>query len=137
MEDAQGFAAVPPPRDDRRDRQVLLRFVGAVQQQQLQATDAVVAAAAGSVCGYCVISASLNRLSLGMQASFGTQAGALMRKNAAFQRRNRKSNCCITVTPILFIMLLFVIQKLVNSAFNTPDTRVSSALRYCLCCLTL
>jgi hypothetical protein len=48
-----------------------------------------------------------------------------MRKNAAFQRRNRRSNCCITVTPILFIMILFLIQKLVNSALDTPDTRVS------------
>ena len=60
-----------------------------------------------------------------LQASFRTQAGALMRKNAAFQRRNRRSNCCITVTPILFIMILFLIQKLVNSALDTPDTRVS------------
>lgn len=61
-----------------------------------------------------------------IQASFRTQAGALLRKNAAFQRRNRRSNCCITVTPVLFIMLLFVIQKLVNSAFDTPETNVSA-----------
>ena len=54
-----------------------------------------------------------------------------MRKNAAFQRRNRRSNCCITVTPILFIMILFLIQKLVNSALDTPDTRVSGCRLDC------
>lgn len=25
----------------------------------------------------------------------------LCRKNAAYQRRNRRSNCCLTVTPIM------------------------------------
>ena len=32
-----------------------------------------------------------------VQASFRTQANALFHKNAAYQRRNRRANCCITV----------------------------------------
>lgn len=66
------------------------------------------------------------------QATFGTQADALLRKNCVFQLRNRRSNCCLTVTPVLFIMLLFIIQKIVNSAFNTVGTRCGcECLRCC------
>jgi len=66
------------------------------------------------------------------QASFRTQANALLRKNAAYQRRNRRSNCCLTVTPIIFILLLYIIQQVVNNAFDSPRTRCGcECLRCC------
>jgi hypothetical protein len=47
-------------------------------------------------------------------ATFGTQAGALFRKNAVYQRRNWCSNVCLLSAPIFFCLLLFIIQVLVN-----------------------
>lgn len=69
---------------------------------------------------------SLKTLCGCLQATFKTQANALLRKNAVFQLRNRRSNCCLTVTPVLFIMLLFVIQKIANSAFDNESNRVNT-----------
>jgi hypothetical protein len=50
----------------------------------------------------------------GRVATFGTQAGALFRKNAVYQRRNWCSNVCLLSAPIFFCLLLFTIQILVN-----------------------
>jgi hypothetical protein len=50
----------------------------------------------------------------GRVATFGTQAGALFRKNAVYQRRNWCSNVCLLSAPIFFCLLLFIIQVLVN-----------------------
>lgn len=60
--------------------------------------------------------------------SFGTQAKALFRKNAAQQRRSPCQNVFIVMTPIFFCLLLFVLQTLIDSAFDTRDNRCG-----CLC----
>lgn len=61
------------------------------------------------------------------QTRYRTQAGALLRKNAVYQLRNRKTNCCIVFTPVLFILLLFGIQQAVNFAFGGRDYEVNRA----------
>jgi hypothetical protein len=48
------------------------------------------------------------------RASFGVQAGALWRKNAAYQRRNIGSNVCLLCAPILMCLLLLVIQTAIG-----------------------
>lgn len=62
------------------------------------------------------------------QASFGTQARALFRKNGIQQKRAWKSSCFLVATPIFFCVLLFVLQKVINNALDTPDNKCG-----CLC----
>jgi hypothetical protein len=62
-----------------------------------------------------------------VESSFGTQAGALFKKNVVFQKRNYKSNCCLISAPILFCVLLFMIQTVVNRVLlNSDDFKVGA-----------
>ena len=63
-----------------------------------------------------------------MQTSFGTQAKALFRRNAAQQRRSVCTNIFIVLTPVCFCLLLYILQLLINAAIDTPDSRCG-----CLC----
>ncbi len=60
-----------------------------------------------------------------MQATFRTQASALLHKNAVYQKRNRGTNCRIVVAPIFFCLILFLLQLAINSALNSADNKVS------------
>ena len=71
-----------------------------------------------------------------LQATFGTQANALCRKNLVYQKRNTRSNCCIILSPIFVSLLLLVIQVAVDHALNKPANRVS-AFTACLCLLQI
>ena len=57
----------------------------------------------------------------GRGAGFRSQAAALYRKNAVFQRRNWCSNCCLLSAPIFFCLLLFGIQIAINKLLLTGD----------------
>ena len=58
------------------------------------------------------------------QTSFRTQAGALFRKNAAQQRKSVCANVMVLLTPVFFCVLLFVLQRLINSATDTASNKV-------------
>lgn len=62
------------------------------------------------------------------QATYGVQARALLRRNAALQRRAPCANLFIILTPICLVVLLYVLQILVNSAITNDDTKCG-----CLC----
>jgi hypothetical protein len=57
----------------------------------------------------------------GRGAGFKSQAAALYRKNAVYQRRNWCSNCCLLSAPIFFCLLLFGIQIAINKLLLTGD----------------
>lgn len=63
-----------------------------------------------------------------LQTSFGTQAKALFRRNAAQQRRSVCTNIFIVLTPVCFCLLLYILQLLINAAIDTPDSKCG-----CLC----
>ena len=44
-----------------------------------------------------------------------------MKKNLAYQRRNRSQNICLVISPVLLCSLLAVLQLVINNAFNTRD----------------
>lgn len=54
-------------------------------------------------------------------ATVKSQANALYRKNAVFQRRNWCSNCCLLSAPIFFCLLLFGIQIAINKLLLSGD----------------
>ena len=45
--------------------------------------------------------------------------------------RSRRTNLCILVTPLVFVLLLVVMQKLVDAAHGDHGDRVSSGLPPC------
>jgi len=57
----------------------------------------------------------------GRGATFKSQAAALYRKNAVYQRRNWCSNVCLLSAPIFFCLLLFGIQIAINKLLLTGD----------------
>lgn len=65
---------------------------------------------------------------LQLQASFRTQAKALLRKNLIQQRRAVCTNIFIVLTPIFFCILLFVLQRVINNAIDKPENKCG-----CLC----
>ena len=44
-----------------------------------------------------------------------------MKKNLAYQRRNRAQNICLVISPVVLCSLLAVLQLVINNAFNTRD----------------
>lgn len=66
----------------------------------------------------------------GRGATFRSQAGALYRKNAVYQRRNWCSNCCLLSAPIFFCLLLFGIQIAINKLLLTGDDYAVRAQQY-------
>lgn len=50
-------------------------------------------------------------------ASFGKQANALLRKSTVYQKRNICTNICLLTAPIIFSVLLLIIQALINNVF--------------------
>lgn len=54
-------------------------------------------------------------------ATFSSQARALYRKNAVYQRRNWCSNACLLAAPIFFCLLLFIVQIAVNKLLLTGE----------------
>ncbi|KIZ07740.1 hypothetical protein MNEG_0209 [Monoraphidium neglectum] len=69
----------------------------------------------------------------GRGAGFKSQAAALYRKNAVYQRRNWCSNCCLLSAPIFFCLLLFGIQIAINKLLLTGDD-YSCGCRCTKCC---
>ncbi|ONK75562.1 uncharacterized protein A4U43_C03F18190 [Asparagus officinalis] len=51
-------------------------------------------------------------------ASFVTQANALLRKNATFQKRNMKTNCCIISFPVIFCLLIGVANIIIHNIIS-------------------
>ncbi|KAH9623722.1 hypothetical protein KSS87_006304 [Heliosperma pusillum] len=49
------------------------------------------------------------------RANFSTQANALLRKNLIFQKRNKRSNVCLIIFPVLLCVLLSVLQRVINN----------------------
>lgn len=65
--------------------------------------------------------------------TYGTQSNALLRKNLTYQKRNCGTNLCLILTPLVFSILLFVIQKVVDNAFDQEDFRCGClCTKYCL-----
>ncbi|XP_006659380.2 ABC transporter A family member 7-like [Oryza brachyantha] len=60
-------------------------------------------------------------------AGFATQANALLRKNLCFQRRNMKTNACITVFPLFLCVILVVLQGVLNRELNKPKYQCGCA----------
>uniref|UniRef100_A0A0D3GZY7 ABC transporter domain-containing protein n=1 Tax=Oryza barthii TaxID=65489 RepID=A0A0D3GZY7_9ORYZ len=60
-------------------------------------------------------------------AGFATQANALLRKNLCFQRRNMKTNACITVFPVFLCVILVVLQGVINHEINKPKYQCGCA----------
>ena len=58
--------------------------------------------------------------------AFRAQAAALFAKNAAQQRRAWKTNLFIVVAPLIFCVLLLVLQKVMNNALDVPENRVGA-----------
>ncbi|XP_062190893.1 ABC transporter A family member 7-like isoform X2 [Phragmites australis] len=56
-------------------------------------------------------------------ASFPTQANALLRKNLCFQKRNMRTNACITLFPVLLCVLLVVLQGVIDRELSKPKYR--------------
>lgn len=69
-----------------------------------------------------------------LRSSFRTQAKALFRKNGIAQRRSIWQNVFIIATPIFFVVLLFVLQKLIDSAITSDRNNKCGCL--CLRCCT-
>jgi hypothetical protein len=64
-----------------------------------------------------------------LKSTFRTQAKALFRKNATQQRRALWQNFFIIITPIFFVVLLYVLQRLINNAIqDDPNNKCG-----CLC----
>jgi hypothetical protein len=55
------------------------------------------------------------------RASFSVQAGALWRKNVAYQRRNIGSNVCLLCAPIFLCLMLLVIQTAIGKLLLKGD----------------
>jgi hypothetical protein len=49
------------------------------------------------------------------------------------QRRSWVGSLVVVLMPILFCALLFVLQKVINNAINTPDNRVRAGTAVCWC----
>lgn len=109
--------ATPPPRDGSSSRQRRGK-VGAGARRRGWDASATLTTGCGADTGLPWLA----------QASFGTQARALFRKNGIQQKRAWKSSCFLVATPIFFCVLLFVLQKVINSALDTPDNKCG-----CLC----
>ncbi|GIL45991.1 hypothetical protein Vafri_3095 [Volvox africanus] len=56
-----------------------------------------------------------------MAAGFGTQANALLRKSAVYQKRNVGTNICLLSSPIFFCLILLAIKIVVDKLFLTQD----------------
>lgn len=61
------------------------------------------------------------------RASFSTQANALLRKNLVFQRRNKRSNCCLVIFPVLLCVLLSVLQQVIDNELNKEKYKCGCA----------
>lgn len=59
-----------------------------------------------------------------MQAILKNQTKALVLKSIAFQRKNWCMNCTTLSAPILVALLLFGLQRAINSAIEGDDTQV-------------
>ena len=58
------------------------------------------------------------------------QANALFRKNGVQQRRAWVQTLVTVSLPIVFCLLLFLLQKLLNNALDTVDNRVGQRARW-------
>ncbi len=57
----------------------------------------------------------------------------MFRKNGMQQRRAWVQTLVIVALPIVFCILLAVLQRLLNKALDTPDNRVGAALSLLPC----
>ncbi|CAG9467760.1 unnamed protein product [Pedinophyceae sp. YPF-701] len=65
-------------------------------------------------------------------AGFRRQAGALIRKQASYQKRNLCQNLSLLFSPIFFCMVLFILQQAINTAFD--DDAFKCGCECLLCC---
>lgn len=56
--------------------------------------------------------------------SLKIQAAALLRKNGVYQRRNMGTNICLLSSPIVFCVLLLVVQVALNKLLTGDDYKV-------------
>uniref|UniRef100_A0A803N329 ABC transporter domain-containing protein n=1 Tax=Chenopodium quinoa TaxID=63459 RepID=A0A803N329_CHEQI len=61
------------------------------------------------------------------RANFSTQANALLRKNLIFQRRNKRSNCCLVIFPVLLCILLSVLQRVIDNELSKEKFKCGCA----------
>lgn len=66
-----------------------------------------------------------------LHARFRTQANALFRKNGMQQRRAWVQTLVIVALPIVFCILLFILQRLLNKALDTPENRCGCFCNQC------
>jgi predicted permease len=76
-------------------------------------------------------SAAIQRRQAKLHTTFGTQAKALFKKNATQQKRSLITNLFIVLTPIIFCVFLYVLQRLVNIALDSPENRVRQVYTAC------
>lgn len=62
--------------------------------------------------------------------SLRTQAGALFRKNAVFQRRNMGTNVCLLASPIVFCVMLLVVQVALNRLLTGENFEVGGLVAF-------
>ncbi|XP_047973696.1 ABC transporter A family member 7-like [Salvia hispanica] len=56
-------------------------------------------------------------------SSIWTQANALLRKNLTFQKRNMITNSQLVLSPLVFCLLLVLVQNLVDNELDKPSKR--------------
>ncbi|XP_074285015.1 ABC transporter A family member 7-like [Silene latifolia] len=61
------------------------------------------------------------------RASFSTQADALLRKNLIYQKRNKRSNVCLIIFPVMLCVLLSVLQRVINNELGKEKYRCGCA----------
>uniref|UniRef100_A0A803M7W3 ABC transporter domain-containing protein n=1 Tax=Chenopodium quinoa TaxID=63459 RepID=A0A803M7W3_CHEQI len=61
------------------------------------------------------------------RATFSTQANALLRKNLIFQRRNKRSNCCLIIFPVLLCILLSLLQRVIDNELSKEKFKCGCA----------
>eukprot|EP01025_Chloroclados_australasicus_P028913 TRINITY_DN286_c0_g1_i4.p1 TRINITY_DN286_c0_g1~~TRINITY_DN286_c0_g1_i4.p1 ORF type:complete len:1073 (-),score=121.43 TRINITY_DN286_c0_g1_i4:266-3484(-) len=56
-------------------------------------------------------------------AGFNLQTKALFRKSVAYQRKNWGTNCCLLWSPIVFTIILYALQVVIDNSLDTPENR--------------
>ncbi|CAL5444793.1 unnamed protein product [Camellia sinensis] len=97
-------------------RMISVVFLG--QLRELSLSSATMATSFAGVTGYYfILHPSMDNPSLG-PANFCTQTDALLRKNLAYQKRNKKANCRLISFPFFLCALLAVINYYARKYFK-------------------
>ncbi|KAK1265225.1 ABC transporter A family member 10 [Acorus gramineus] len=63
-------------------------------------------------------------------AGFWTQTHALLRKNLSLQKRNMRTNIGLVIFPAVLCLMLYGIQRMVDSVFTATSTDTSNPTRW-------